>query len=167
MQPYFNIEKLSVLLNSCTGDAARALQMIPRTGDSYDRAITQLKTRFEDLKQITLQMIRQLKSMKQCREDPRSLRNNLSDVHAVIATLEKQGEVVNTKYMQSMVLKTFPRTIQDEMAKKEFDSEKTWTMTELLDNLTWRLSAKNISLVFKIQVAMTTPFSTPTLEQVK
>ncbi|VDO10111.1 unnamed protein product [Haemonchus placei] len=141
-QPYSNIEKLSILLSSCKGDAARALQMIPRTGDSYEKAISQLKAQYEDPKQITLQMIRQLKSMKQCREDARSLRNNLSDVHAVIATLERQGETVNTTYMQSMVLETFPQTIQDEMAKKEFDSDKTWTMTELLDNLTLAVKRK-------------------------
>ncbi|KAK6025829.1 hypothetical protein OSTOST_08257 [Ostertagia ostertagi] len=110
---------------AAASDAAGALQMISRTGDSYDKAVPQLKTQYEDPKQITLQMMRQLKSMKQCREDPRSLMNNISDLHAVRATLEKQGETVNTTCMQSMVLETFPQTIHDEMAKKGFDLDKT------------------------------------------
>ncbi|KIH55209.1 Tas retrotransposon peptidase A16 [Ancylostoma duodenale] len=134
-QPYSNIEKLSILINCCKGDAARTLQMIPRTGESYDKAIAQLKNQYEDPRRITMQMIRQLKTMRQCREDPRSLRNNLSDVQAIIATLEKQGEVVNTTNMMSMVLDTFSKNMQDEMARKEFDSGKVWTMTDLLNNL--------------------------------
>ncbi|EPB66349.1 Tas retrotransposon peptidase A16 [Ancylostoma ceylanicum] len=134
-QPYSNIEKLSILINCCKGDAARTLQMIPRTGESYDKAIAQLKNQYEDPRRITMQMIRQLKTMRQCREDPRSLRNNLSDVQAIIATLEKQGEIVNTTNMMSMVLDTFSKNIQDEMARKEFDSGNVWTMTDLLDNL--------------------------------
>ncbi|KAK6031804.1 hypothetical protein OSTOST_02029 [Ostertagia ostertagi] len=37
-QPYSNIEKLSILLNSCKGDAARALQKIPRLYHSQERS---------------------------------------------------------------------------------------------------------------------------------
>ncbi|PIO68416.1 hypothetical protein TELCIR_09795 [Teladorsagia circumcincta] len=57
-QPYSNIEKLSILLNCCKGDAAKTLQVIPRTGESYDKAVAQLKNQYEDPRQITMQMIR-------------------------------------------------------------------------------------------------------------
>ncbi|KAK6010972.1 hypothetical protein OSTOST_23954 [Ostertagia ostertagi] len=113
--------------------------MIPRTGDAYERAIQQLKNQYEDPKRITIQMIRQLKSMKVCHDDPRTLRNNLSDIQAIIAiiaTIQKQGEVVDSTYMTTMVLETFPRNIQEEIARKEFDNGTEWTMNDLIDNLT-------------------------------
>ncbi|KAL6730135.1 hypothetical protein Aduo_001130 [Ancylostoma duodenale] len=47
-QPYSNIEKLSILLSCCKGDAARALKMLPRTGDSYEKAVQQLKSHYQD-----------------------------------------------------------------------------------------------------------------------
>ncbi|KHJ80568.1 hypothetical protein OESDEN_19755 [Oesophagostomum dentatum] len=92
--PYSNIEKLSILINCCKGDAVRALKMFPRTGSSYEKAIEQLKSQYQDPKRVTMVMIRQLKSMKQCREDPRSLRNNLNDVQAVVATLRRQARSI-------------------------------------------------------------------------
>ncbi|VDO05251.1 unnamed protein product [Haemonchus placei] len=141
-QPYSNIEKLSILINCCKGDAARTLQMIPRTGESYDKAIAQLKSQYQDPRRIIMQMIKKLKSMKQCPDDYRSLRNNLNDIQAIIATLEKQGEVVNTTNMRTMVLETFSKKIQDEMAKKEFDSGGLWSMTNLLDNLSTAIRRK-------------------------
>lgn len=135
-QPYSNMEKLSILLNCCKGDAARALRMIPRTGDSYERTIQQLKSQYEDPKRVTMQMIRQLKTMKPCRDDPRSLRNNLSDMQAIISTIQRQGEVVDTTYMTSMVIDTLSKGVQEEITRKEFDLGKEWTMEELLENLT-------------------------------
>lgn len=116
--------------------------MIPRTGESYDRAVTQLKNQYLDPRQITMQMTHQLKTLKQCQDDHRSLRNNLSDVQAIIATLEKQGEAVNTTNMRSMVLDTFSKSMQDEMAKREFDAGTVWTMAELLDNLSVAVKRK-------------------------
>ncbi|VDO85063.1 unnamed protein product, partial [Haemonchus placei] len=141
-QPYSNIEKLSILLNSCKGDAARTLQMIPRTGESYEKAVNQLKSQYQDPRRIIMQMIKKLKSMRQCQDDHRSLRNNLSDIQAIIATLEKQGEEVNTTNLRTMVLETFSKAIQDEMAKKEFDSGNIWTMDQLLDNLAIAIKRK-------------------------
>ncbi|VDO05063.1 unnamed protein product [Haemonchus placei] len=141
-QPYSNIEKLSILINCCKGDAARTLQMIPRTGESYERAINQLKNQYQDPRRVTMQMIRKLKSMKQCQDDHRSLRNNLNDIQAIIATLERQGEVVDTINMRTMVLETFSKNVQDEMARKEFDSGNLWSMTDLVENLTIAIKRK-------------------------
>ncbi|PIO67873.1 hypothetical protein TELCIR_10362 [Teladorsagia circumcincta] len=118
-QPYSNIGKLSILLGCCKGDAARTLRMICRTGDAYERAIQQLKSQYEDPKRITIQAIRQLKSMKACHDDPRTLRNNLSDVQAIITTIQKQGEVIDSTYMTTMVIETFPKSIQEEIARKD------------------------------------------------
>ncbi|CAJ0595387.1 unnamed protein product [Cylicocyclus nassatus] len=134
-QPYSNIEKFSILLNCCKGDAARALRMFPRTSESYDKAIQQLKTQFQDPKRVTMMMIGQLKAMKQCRDEPRSLRNNLNDVQAIIATLRKKGEVVDTTNMISMVLEKFSKAVQDEVMRKEFDSGNDWNMEDLLNNI--------------------------------
>uniref|UniRef100_A0A0N4WT43 Reverse transcriptase domain-containing protein n=1 Tax=Haemonchus placei TaxID=6290 RepID=A0A0N4WT43_HAEPC len=113
-QPYSNIEK-STLINCCKGDAARTLQMIPRTGDcAIKRPVSGPKAnKHADDK---------LKSMKQCPDDYRSLGNNLNHIQAIIATLEKQGEIVNTTNMRTMFLETFSKKIQDEMVEKEFDS---------------------------------------------
>ncbi|KHJ97699.1 hypothetical protein OESDEN_02318 [Oesophagostomum dentatum] len=47
-QPYSNTEKFSILISCCKGDAARATKMIPRTGDSYEGAIEQLRNQYED-----------------------------------------------------------------------------------------------------------------------
>ncbi|KAK6032700.1 hypothetical protein OSTOST_01111 [Ostertagia ostertagi] len=135
-QPYANIEKLSILHNCCKGDAAPTLQMIPRRGDSYDRAVEQLKSQYHDPKRITVTMIKQLKSMKQCRDESRSLRNNLSDIQAIVATLQRQGEIVNTTHLMSMVLDTFSKNVQDKLTREEFDSGQVWDMTTLLEHLT-------------------------------
>ncbi|KAK6023882.1 hypothetical protein OSTOST_10320 [Ostertagia ostertagi] len=107
-QPYSNIGKLSILLSCCKGDAARSLRMIPRTGDAYERAIQQLKNQYEDPKRITIQMIRQLKSMK--RYTSRNSHNT------------KTRRSSDSTYMTTMVLETFPRNIQEEIARKEFDN---------------------------------------------
>ncbi|VDK48314.1 unnamed protein product [Cylicostephanus goldi] len=134
-QPYSNIEKLSILLSCCKGDAARTLKMIPRTGSSYEEAINQLKLQYQDAKRTTMTMIRQLKNMKQARDDARSLRNTLSDIETIIATLRKNGEFVDTTQMSSMVIDTFPKTIQEEILKKEFDSGKEWNTADLIANI--------------------------------
>ncbi|RCN45385.1 hypothetical protein ANCCAN_08606 [Ancylostoma caninum] len=127
-QPYSNIEKLSVLLNCCKGDAARALKMFPRTGDSYERAVQQLKNQYQDSKRVTMTMIRQLKSLKQARDDARSLRNTLNDVEAINATLRRQEETVDITHTISMIMDVFPKRVQDEIAKNEFDSAKEWNI---------------------------------------
>ncbi|EYC34850.1 hypothetical protein Y032_1344g3836, partial [Ancylostoma ceylanicum] len=134
-QPFTNIEKLSILLSCCKGDANRALKMIPRTGDSYETAIKQLKDQYQDPKRMTMTLIRQLQSLKQSRDDPRSLRNTLNDVQAIVTALTKQGETIDTTYMINIVIDIFSRSIQNEITKKEFDSGKTWTMSELLENI--------------------------------
>ncbi|RCN42573.1 hypothetical protein ANCCAN_11434 [Ancylostoma caninum] len=91
---------------------------------------------------MTITLIRQLQSMQQARDDPRSLRNNLNDIQAIIAALQKQGETVDSTSMINMVLQTFSKPVQREIAKKEFDSGKTWNMSELLDNIsTVRMSS--------------------------
>ncbi|EPB68814.1 hypothetical protein ANCCEY_12098 [Ancylostoma ceylanicum] len=109
--------------------------MIPRTGESYERVVEQLKKQYQNPRRVTMSMINKLKSMRQCREDSRSLRNNLNDVQAIIETLRKQGEIVDTTHMLSMVLDTFCKRVQEEVIKKEFDSNKEWNMSELLENL--------------------------------
>ncbi|CAJ0607313.1 unnamed protein product [Cylicocyclus nassatus] len=134
-QPYSNIEKFSILLDSCKGDAARALRMFPRTSESYEKAIQQLKTQFQDPKRIIMMVISQLKAMRQCKDEPRALRNNLNDVQAIIATLRKNGEMVDTTNMISMVLEKFSKTVQDEVLRKEFDSGIDWNMEDLLKNI--------------------------------
>ncbi|KHJ88460.1 integrase core domain protein [Oesophagostomum dentatum] len=134
-QPYSNIEKLSILVNCCKGDAARAIKMIPRTGDSYAKAVEQLKMQYHDPRRITITMINQLKAMKQCKDDPRNLRNNLNDILAIVETLRKQGETVDTTHLMNIVLETFSKRLQDEVMKKEFDSGKQWNMEELLSNI--------------------------------
>ncbi|KIH63360.1 hypothetical protein ANCDUO_06339 [Ancylostoma duodenale] len=158
-QPYSNIEKLSILVSFCEGDAARAIKKVLRTDDSYEKTIEQLKTQYQDPKRGTMIMIKQLKSMKQCKEDPRYLRNNLNDIQAIIATLRRQGKVVDTTHMISMVLETFSKKIRDEVIKKELDSGKDWKMEELLENLSldfctftiYRMWAKpTISKLYKI-----------------
>ncbi|RCN36718.1 hypothetical protein ANCCAN_17385 [Ancylostoma caninum] len=79
-QPYSNIEKMSILINCCKGDTARAIKLIPRTGDSYEKAIEQLKMQYRDPRGVTTAMIKQLKAMKHCKDHPRSLPNNLNDI---------------------------------------------------------------------------------------
>ncbi|KAK6014822.1 hypothetical protein OSTOST_19786, partial [Ostertagia ostertagi] len=78
-QPYSNIEKFSILINCC---AARAIQMIPRTGDSYAKAVDQLKRQYRDPHRVTMEMISKLKSMRPSRDGSRLLRNTLNDVQA-------------------------------------------------------------------------------------
>ncbi|EYC18350.1 hypothetical protein Y032_0028g1810 [Ancylostoma ceylanicum] len=152
-QPYANIEKLSILINCCKGDAARAIKMIPRTGESYERVVEQLKKQYQNPRRVTMSMINKLKSMRQCREDSRSLRNNLNDVQAIIETLRKQGEIVDTTHMLSMVLDTFCKRVQEEVIKKEFDSNKEWNMSELLENLSTVVKIEN---TWKVERNMTT-----------
>lgn len=104
-------EELSVLLICCKRDVARALRMIASTGDSCENAVRQLKTQFEDTKRSAMEMVRQPKSMKQCRVEPRSPRyhvNNCKD--------EKPGETVCTAHLISIVLDNFPKSVQDEMS---------------------------------------------------
>ncbi|VDO93392.1 unnamed protein product [Heligmosomoides polygyrus] len=134
-QPYTNIEKLSILLSCCKGDASRALRMIPRTGESYEIAITQLKEQYQDTKRTTITLLRDLQTMKPCKDDPKSLRNTLNDVKAIISALRKQGEAVDTTPMTNMVLSAFSSATQEELARKEFDSGKTWNMSELIENI--------------------------------
>ncbi|KAK6031137.1 hypothetical protein OSTOST_02712 [Ostertagia ostertagi] len=105
-QPFSNIRKLSILLSCCKGDAARCLRMIPRTGDSYEKAIEQLKDQYEDPRRITIHMICQLTSMKPSNNDPRTLCNNLNDIKAIIATIQKQGEMVDNTYMTTLTTST-------------------------------------------------------------
>ncbi|VDO05856.1 unnamed protein product [Haemonchus placei] len=126
-QPYSNIEKFSILISCCTGDAARAIQMILRTGDSYERAIEQLKKQYKDPYRVTMEMIGKLKSMRPSRDDHRSLRNTLNDVEAIIATPRRQGEIVDTTHMISLVTETFSHKVQKEIATKVFDSGRHWT----------------------------------------
>ncbi|KAK6029838.1 hypothetical protein OSTOST_04039 [Ostertagia ostertagi] len=77
------------------------------------------ESQYEDPKRITIQMIRQLKSMKACHDDPRTLRNNLSDVQAIITPYKNK------------------ENIQEEIARKEFDK---WYRVDyeaiFIDNLT-------------------------------
>ncbi|RCN47396.1 hypothetical protein ANCCAN_06530 [Ancylostoma caninum] len=83
------------------------LKIFPRTGDSYERAVQQLKNQYQDPKRITMTMIRQLKSLKQARDDARSLRNTLNDEEAIVATLRGQGETVDNTHTISMVMDVF------------------------------------------------------------
>lgn len=126
-QPYSNIEKLSILINCCTGDAARTIKMIPRTGDSYTKAVEQLKNQYKNPKRVTMSMIAQLKSMTPSRNDSRSLRNTLNDVQVIIATLRRQGEVVDTTHMINLVLEVFHRTFRKKLLERNLIREKTGT----------------------------------------
>ncbi|XGW10642.1 hypothetical protein V3C99_012274 [Haemonchus contortus] len=44
--------------------------------------------------------------------------------------------------MRTMVLETFSKNVQDEMARKEFDSGNLWSMTDLVENLTIAIKRK-------------------------
>ncbi|EYC10930.1 hypothetical protein Y032_0053g2375 [Ancylostoma ceylanicum] len=61
--------------------------------------------------------------MQQARDDPRSLRNNLNDIQAIITALQKQGETI-----EEMILRCnkdtlyFTRSTEVKMSSSESDS---------------------------------------------
>ncbi|KHJ90413.1 peptidase family A16 [Oesophagostomum dentatum] len=134
-QPYSDLEKLSILLSSCKGDAERALRMIPRNGRSYGLAVKQLKSQFQDVRRNKTILLRKLQSLPRAGDDPRQLQNTYNDILAIVAEMRKQDEAVDNTCLLQTVLGKFSRSIQDEAAKREYDSRKTWSMTDLLENL--------------------------------
>lgn len=87
-------------------------------------------------------MIRQLKFMMESRDG--SLHNALSDVEAIVSILCRQGKAVDTAHMISMVLNAFSQKVQEEVAKKEFDSDKNWSMEDILNQLLLVVKRRNI-----------------------
>ncbi|KAK5977842.1 hypothetical protein GCK32_003055 [Trichostrongylus colubriformis] len=134
-QPYSNLEKLSILLSSCKGDAERALRMIPRNGSSYELAIQQLKSQFQDPRRNKTLLLRKLQALPKTGDDPRQLQNTYNDILALVTEMKRQGEAVDSTNLLQTVLSKFSKGIQDEAAKREYDSNKVWSMTELMDNL--------------------------------
>lgn len=57
--------------------------------------------------------------MKQCQKDHSSLRNKVSDVQAIIATLEKQGEVANGANVMSVIPDALFESMCDKIARKK------------------------------------------------
>ncbi|CAJ0607277.1 unnamed protein product [Cylicocyclus nassatus] len=134
-QPYSDLEKLSILLSSCKGDAERALRMIPRNGHSYGLAVMQLKSQFRDERRNKTILLRKLQALPRAGEDPRQLQNTYNDILALVAEMRKQNEAVDNTGLLQTVLSKFSKSIQDEAAKREYDSKKIWSMSDLMENL--------------------------------
>lgn len=84
-------------------------------------------------------MISQLKCMQTAKDQPILWRNKLNDLQAAIFTLivrrPDRGEVDDIIHKINLILETFSPSVQKEVARKEFDSGKEWTMDELLSYL--------------------------------
>ncbi|RCN29254.1 hypothetical protein ANCCAN_24992 [Ancylostoma caninum] len=103
-QPYSNLEKLSILLGSCKGDAERALRMIPRNGNSYPLAVLQLKSQFQDERRNKTILLRKLQNLPKAGDDPRQLQNTYNDILALVAERRRQNEAVDNTEVSKMRL---------------------------------------------------------------
>ncbi|KAK6041229.1 hypothetical protein COOONC_21265 [Cooperia oncophora] len=86
-QPYSEIEKLTILLDKCKGEAARALKYIPRKGSSYQDAVKQLHDQFHNEELNVKLLLEQLDKIPQSSEKASQLRATANDIMAVIAPL--------------------------------------------------------------------------------
>ncbi|CAJ0588388.1 unnamed protein product [Cylicocyclus nassatus] len=134
-QPYSDLEKLSILLACCKGDAERTLRMIPRSAKSYELAIQQLRAQYQDERRNKTLLLRKLQTLPRVGDDPRQLQNTYNDILTLVTEMRRQGEAVDSTNLLQTVTNKFPKSVQEEAAKREYDLNKIWTMAELLDNL--------------------------------
>lgn len=109
-----NIEKFSVLVDKCEGDAERHLRMIPRKSEFYHDAVKVLKDIYGNTKQSTLVLREQFKNIPVARDNGRSMRITLSDVMACIKPLRAKGETFGQAQMVDIIRK-FPKSIREHM----------------------------------------------------
>ncbi|RCN49045.1 hypothetical protein ANCCAN_04922 [Ancylostoma caninum] len=88
-QPYSDIEKLTILLDNCKGEAARALKYYPRKGSSYTDAITQLHEQFHNEEMNTKLLLEQLDKIPQSSKDATQLRATVNGSMAILTSLSR------------------------------------------------------------------------------
>ncbi|CAJ0590328.1 unnamed protein product [Cylicocyclus nassatus] len=134
-QPYSDIEKLTILLDKCKGEAARALKYLPRKGSSYKNAVLQLKEQFQNNELNVKLLLQQLDSIPTSSNDAMQLRTTLNDLMAVIVPLSRAETHIDAREYKSKVLQKFPEAVQSTLLSKEYDEDKTWTMEQLLEEI--------------------------------
>ncbi|KAK6016800.1 hypothetical protein OSTOST_17710 [Ostertagia ostertagi] len=131
-QPYSDIEKLTILLDKCKGEAARALKFIPRKGSSYQDAVKQLHDQFHNEELNVKLLLEQLDKIPQSSENASQLRATLNDVMAIIAPLSRfEGHIDALEY-KAKVRRKFPPSIQRKLLSKEYDDSNMWGMDTLI-----------------------------------
>ncbi|KHJ98740.1 Tas retrotransposon peptidase A16 [Oesophagostomum dentatum] len=134
-QSYTDIEKLTILLDKCKGEAARALKYLPRVGSSYSDAIKQLKDQFQNKEMDVQFLLNALSQIPQSSESPSQLRATVNDVMAIITPLARFETHIDAREYRSKVRQKFPPSIQRKLLEKEYDDNNPWTMETLMEEI--------------------------------
>ncbi|EYB89088.1 hypothetical protein Y032_0236g3212 [Ancylostoma ceylanicum] len=124
-QPYTDIEKLTILLEKCKGEAARALKFLPRKGSSYNDAKKQLKEQFENEELNVKLLLEQLERIPPSTEDASQLRATINDIMAIITPLSRSETHIDAREYKAKVRQKFPENIQRLLLSKEYDDNAT------------------------------------------
>ncbi|EPB68549.1 hypothetical protein ANCCEY_12361 [Ancylostoma ceylanicum] len=118
-QPYTDIEKLTILLEKCKGEAARALKFLPRKGSSYNDAKKQLKEQFENEELNVKLLLEQLERIPPSTEDASQLRATINDIMAIITPLSRSETHIDAREYKAKIPVHNVAAQEDEVSSDE------------------------------------------------
>uniref|UniRef100_A0A7I4Y6K3 Integrase catalytic domain-containing protein n=1 Tax=Haemonchus contortus TaxID=6289 RepID=A0A7I4Y6K3_HAECO len=164
-QPYSEIEKLTILLDKCKGEAARALKFLPRKGSSYQDAVKQLHDQFHNEELNVKLLLEQLDRIPQSSENASQLRATVNDIMAIIAPLSRfEGHIDALEY-KAKVRRKFPASIQRKLLSKEYDDSNVWSMDTLISEIRKIVKKYEITQVHTEHSTTNTPQTTTLYNQ--
>ncbi|EPB77219.1 Tas retrotransposon peptidase A16 [Ancylostoma ceylanicum] len=156
-QPYSDIEKLTILLDKCKGEAARALKFIPRKGSCYNDAVKQLQEQFHNQDMNVKLLLDQLEKIPQSTEDAFHLRATVNDLMAIITPLSRAEKHIDAIEYKTKVWQKFPQSIQKQLLSKEYDESANWTMEKLLTEIRNIVKKQEVTQVHATKTPQTLP----------
>ncbi|KHJ98236.1 zinc knuckle [Oesophagostomum dentatum] len=124
------------LINSLTGTAALVTDALDITNpENYGKAIDALLKRFDRPEFTHNYYLQKLQKIQTSAADATAQRVTLCQIEACIAQLERFEDTSHSLVLKNIIRAKFPRDTQLEIAKREYRSGTTWTVSQFLTGL--------------------------------
>ncbi|XP_047998661.1 uncharacterized protein LOC125236018 [Leguminivora glycinivorella] len=129
-----DVDKLSYLKTSVTGDAKKAIDGLPTTNGNYKIAVTLLKERFGKKAHLIDAHYATLYKIEAAKSSAEDCRRTFNEVERNLKILESLGENTNHNHLRFMILEKFPSDLIYEI-KLKIQNESTQELREQLNKI--------------------------------
>ncbi|XP_063366256.1 uncharacterized protein LOC134654710 [Cydia amplana] len=140
-----DVDKLSYLKTSVTGDAKKAIDGLSTTSNNYAIAVSILKERFGKTSHLIDAHYATLYKVKMAKGNADDCRRTFNEIERNLKILESLGENINHNHLRFMLLEKFPSDLVYEIKLKVNDDSIQELRSQLDKIITAKEDAERIS----------------------
>ncbi|CAI2348393.1 unnamed protein product [Caenorhabditis sp. 36 PRJEB53466] len=129
------IIKFTLLLNSLKGEPLELMDRFEVADDNYDDAIELLRAKYGDKESIIRELNARLKNETAKDSSIREQRKLMERLLVIVKQLEKNEEIMSTRYMITFLIDKFTTSVRREVYKRKISGKGEWSTARMFEDL--------------------------------